>query len=410
MKAKGEKKAKKWVAVWNAVFEKTGSEEKAFLAAGASIGGKGEKASDAEMRYDSIEKVPMYVRKRKGARDAVRWMNEWNETFVRSGSQSEAFAAANALVGLEAATRAEPIVCFASSVFPDWDAAAVYQVQVLYTGKWPEHPLYGDLVVSNADLADAVRNFRRSSMKPFLDYNHAITAAGIPDGEREAIGWMRDMWVEDLVGSRLEPEEAEKSEEKVLVLKAEYEVNAEANEKIREKKYALFSPTYYPPGAYVDSETGEVWGLTVIGGAATNIPHITGMAGFVAVAHSAGMAGVIAAEMGAKARLSVEVPEGTQVKDSMKMFASMGLDVEWCDKYGACVRVADGGDLMKAMKALDDAGYKVTYFSAVTGALEVPASLAGDPVGKGAGAVEASKPKWKDDAIGRLVLNEREGS
>jgi hypothetical protein len=306
--------------------------------------------------------VPGYVKKRS-KKDRQRWMAIWNKVFREGGSESDAFKAANGALNLSAAdARGKPIVCVSSSVFPDWDAAGVYQVQVLRTGKWPDHPTRGDLVVTNEDLADAVRNFRGSSLKPFLDYNHAITDRDVKPGDQDAIGWMRDMWIEDLEGNKLEPDDAESSKEKVLVLKAEYEVNAEANEKIKEKKYALYSPTWYPAGTFMNSETGEYQGLTVVGGAATNIPYIDGMEGFIAIAAEQKHA-VIMAEMMRLAQLNVAVPHGVSVEESVAAFKAMGLTSKWVGEYEACLKVPDDADIVKVMGDLSGAGYRVTYFS-----------------------------------------------
>lgn len=226
--------------------------------------------------------LPAYVKKRS-KKEQERWISIFNQAFTSDGNEAEAFKAANGALNLADAVGHDPIQCFVSDVFPDADAKGLYTVQVMRTGLWKDFQGKGyDEDITNADLAEAVRNFRNCSLKPFLDYNHAITRKDVKPGDQIAIGWMRDMWIETLEGKRLEPQEAEESTEKVLVLKAEYEVtDAAAHEKIKSKQYALFSPTWHP--VYKNEETGKLQGMTIIGGAATNIPYFNGMQGFVQV-------------------------------------------------------------------------------------------------------------------------------
>lgn len=242
--------------------------------------------------YKSIDELPEFVRAKLDRKDQKKYAGIANETFRKTGKHFAASSAANKAFGLDSeSVQAPPIINFASSVFPEWDAAGVYKVQILATGTWPNHPLYGDIVLENDDLAEAVRNFRGTPLKVFLDYNHAITDRSAAPGDKDAIGWMADMWIEDLEGNVIEPDAAERSQEKVLLLFGKYEVNAEANEKIKDKKYAFYSPTWYPSGAYFNEETGEYQTCTVVGGAATNRPYINGMKGFVAMAANETQAG-----------------------------------------------------------------------------------------------------------------------
>jgi phage I-like protein len=286
--------------------------------------------------------------------------------FRKTGSETEAFKQAYGAIKMDASgsQTSTPITCFASSVFPDWDAAAVYQVQIMRSGLWRDHPEYGDIAISNADLATAVRNFRSSSLKPFLDYNHAISDREVKPGDKEAIGWMSDMWIETLDGTRLEPADAEKSKERVLVLKAEYEVNADANEQIKQKKYAFFSPTWY--SEYQNSETGELQGLTIIGGAATNIPFFTGMQGFVALVADRSQVKAMQ-DMLPKASMCVVSPADMEAADAVASLNAMGYKVDsFCpDQWGNdefSIRSVDGGDMASMIGALEDAGFEVESF------------------------------------------------
>jgi len=317
------------------------------------------------MPFASLDQIPPYVKVRS-RKEQHQWMAIWNSVFRKTGSEKQAYMAANGAVNL---SRDEihgepPITCFASCVFPDWEAAGSYEVQVMRTGLWKDHPEYGDILITNGDLAEAVRNFRSSSLKPFLDYNHAITARDVKPGDQEAIGWMANMWIENLDGETLEPAQAEEAKDGVLVLKAQYEVNAEANEKIREKKYALFSPTWYR--IYQNEETGEYQGMTVIGGAATNVPYFNGMQGFIAIANSRVEARAMQ-NMLPQAMLNVTPPEDMEFPDAVKALVGLGYDiVEYCeDDDGEDVyriRSTESEDMVSRAAALEAAGFDVEYF------------------------------------------------
>lgn len=315
------------------------------------------------MPYSSIDALPPYVKK-KTKKDQQRWMAIWNHTFQETGKESAAYKKANGALNLSAADMNDPIEWLTSCVFPDWEPAGVYSVQVLRSGVWPGHPKYGDITVENSDLADAVRNFRGSSRKPFLDYNHGITSGTTPE-DQEAIGWMREMWIETLNGDRLEPDEAEKSAETVLILMAEYEVNEDANERIKTKAYAFFSPTWLR--TYVNEETGEVQGVTVLGGAATNIPFLNGMKGFVAIANSQAEARTMA-DMLPKASLCVVTEGDAPMSEVVKTLESLGYTINsaypapYGDGMQYQVTAGDSGDMEQRFKALEDAGFEVTSF------------------------------------------------
>jgi hypothetical protein len=223
--------------------------------------------------------------KRRKKEDQEKWMATWNAAFTDTGSETHAYKAANGAIQMARRDLAgEVLTCFASDVFPGWEAAGVYKVQMFRSRPEPYiHEIYGELLITNADLAQAVRNYRNSSRKVFLDYNHGVTSGRGPD-ECSAIGWCRDMYLERLDGTRLEPNEAEKVEDKSIALFAEFEVNADANERIRKREYALFSPTFQLE--FQNEETGEWQGMTVLGGAATNIPYFSGMQGFIALEHA----------------------------------------------------------------------------------------------------------------------------
>ena len=306
--------------------------------------------------------LPAYMKKRS-KKEQERWMGIWNQTFRELGSETDAYNAANKAVNLSREEMREaPVTCVLSSIFPDVDAAGVYQVQVIRSGFTLRNfqGLDYDIEIANCDLADAVRNFRSSSLKPFLDYNHAITRKDVKPGDQEAIGWMRDLWIETLDGVRLEPKEAESSKEKVLVLRAEYEItDAVAAEKIKDKKYAFYSPTWYP--IYLNEETGEYQGMTVVGGAATNRPYINGMEGFVAIAQ-AGIGPIELATLLPHASLCVVAPVGIEAPEAVKALDSMGYKIDSMDYGTYRIRTVDEQDMVKKLEALTAAGFTVTSF------------------------------------------------
>lgn len=359
------------------------------------------------MPYSSIDGLPPYVRKRSKP-EQRRWMSIFNDVFKKTGNEAAAFKAANGALKLaEDEARGVPIVGFASSVFPDWDAAGVYEVQVMRSGAW-KHSEYGDVVVTNANLATAVRNFRNSSLKPFLDYNHAITGRAAAPGDQEAIGWMADMWIEDLEGAKLDPEAADKSKDKVLLLKATYEVNAEANEQIKAKKYALFSPTWYDE--YMNPETGEEQGLTIVGGAATNIPFFTGMQGFVAIADRSKERLMAMAAILPKATLCVTAPADMESIDAVKALDAMGYKIDSFgpNPYGEDeyrVRTPDGGDMVKMMGALADAGFDVESFC--QGWLESQAKIEDEVARKAKEAAAKGETTAVADALAKAAADKK---
>lgn len=326
------------------------------------------------MPYKSMNNLPAFVKRRSEA-DQAKWMAIWNEVFEQSSSETDAFKAANGALNLSARwadlhrlavekSEVRLVTCFVSDVFADWDPAGIYEVQYCRTGLWKDHPEYGDIVITKADLVEAIRNFRGASRKPFLDYNHGITDADTADVmAQKAAGWMADLWIETLDGVRLEPSQAEEHEDRVLILKARYEVNEPANLALKNKEYGLFSPTWYP--VYFNKETGKVQGMTVIGGAMTNIPYFDGMQGFIAVAASARtkVPFITLAEMWPKSYITVIRPEGMSGAEAVRLLDGMGLDVVWFDWSTIQTVSNQAGDLATQIDALESAGFAVSYFS-----------------------------------------------
>jgi len=325
--------------------------------------------------------------KRRSDQDQAKWMAIWNEVFSDTSSETDAFRAANGALNLSARwadlhklavekSEFRLVTCFVSDVFPDWKPDGIYEVQYCRTGLWKDHPEYGDIVITKADLIEAIRNFRNSSRKPFLDYNHGITDADTEDVmKQKAAGWMADLWIETLDGARIEPAQAEDHPDRVLLLKARYEVNAAANLALQNKEYALFSPTWYP--VYFNKETAKVQGMTVIGGAMTNIPYFDGMQGFIAVAANARMKGALIklAEMWPESYITVIKPDGMATAEAVRILDGMSLEVTCIDFYTIGVVADQQGDLAATIDQLEAAGFMVSYFSQGVEPYEAPQGM-----------------------------------
>lgn len=326
------------------------------------------------MPYKDKSQLPSYV-KRRNDKDQERWMTLWNDAFRKTGSETDAFHAANNALSLSvrrpswASLRAAaerdrtfvPVECFVSSVFPDWDASGIYKVQYVRTGIWREHYEYGDIVITNEDLAESLRNYRHASRRPFLDDDHGITNPEMSEHPGVAFGWMKDYWVETLDGHRFEnPEEVAKSQELVLIAFAEYEVGEEANEWIKTKKKPLFSPTFHP--FYKNKETGETQGMTVLGGAMTAIPYFDGMEQFVAVAASDGAVIRRMTAMYPNASLQVSMPGNMTHSTAAERLKRIGFEITSIEYWTLWIHATDGGDLSKRLGELEDAGFTVVCF------------------------------------------------
>lgn len=236
------------------------------------------------MPYSSWKDAPPHVKKR-GKQAAERWVAAWNGAFEKYNDEQKAFAIANSVIAArvpEGATWSAQ----ASDVFADWDPAGKYSVEYIRSGYWEDFNGQGEVFVTNADLADAVEAFdswkamegwATDKRRPFLDYNHGITRPKMSHRPNEAAGWMVDAWIEDMDGKRVTVADA-RTREDVLRIRAVYEVTADANEDIKQKRFGLFSPTFVPSG--VNEATGEAWKFQIVGGALTNIPFFEGLEAF----------------------------------------------------------------------------------------------------------------------------------
>lgn len=331
--------------------------------------------------------LPAFV-KRKSESDQDRWLSIWNDVFRDTGSETDAFKAANGALSLNIGRRgsglfdlrhvAKPswmslrdvgeyqhrfVVAefFVSSVFPDWDAAGVYKVQYIRTGLWREHAEYGDIVITAADLAEAMRNYRNASRRPFLDDDHGITNPELSNNPGVAYGWMRDFWVEDLNGKRYDTaDEIESATEHVLIAFAEFEVNEQGNAWIKNKEKPLFSPTFFP--WYQNKETGKLQGMTILGGAMTAIPYFDGMEHFVTVAASGLSVARTLTEMYPMASLQVAIPTGMSMSTAVERLVGLGYDIRQIEFWTVWINAASGGNLSDKLEELESAGFTVSCF------------------------------------------------
>lgn len=136
-------------------------------------------------------------------------------------------------------------------------SAAPVEIQVVPTGKW-DHPVYEDMEISSADVAQFVKNFND---KVRLDL--PITAGhdnGMSGGELPAIGWFKELVDRGVNG-----------------LWAEVEWTDDGRKLLEGKAFKYFSSEFSED--YVDPETQQEYGHVVTGGALTNKPYFKGLNG-----------------------------------------------------------------------------------------------------------------------------------
>lgn len=125
------------------------------------------------------------------------------------------------------------------------------EIHVVPTGKW-QHPVYEEMEISSADIAEFVRNF-----KDGVRNDLPITAGhdnGMSGGELPAVGWYKDLIDRGVKG-----------------LYAVVEWNPEGERLLRERSYKYFSSEFYEE--YADPENGERRKHVLVGGALTNKPY-----------------------------------------------------------------------------------------------------------------------------------------
>ena len=125
------------------------------------------------------------------------------------------------------------------------------EIHIVPTGKW-NHPVYGEMEITSADIAEFVKNFKD---KVRLDLR--ITAGhdnGMSGGELPAIGWFKELYDRGVKG-----------------LWAYVEWTSEGEKLLSDRAFKYFSPEFYE--VYSDPETGEKRENVLVGGALTNSPY-----------------------------------------------------------------------------------------------------------------------------------------
>jgi len=127
------------------------------------------------------------------------------------------------------------------------DDDELVHVEMLRVGKF-DHPFHGELDITPELLGGIVTNFENNVLKRDVsfDWNH---------DQKEASAWLKDLEIVDdvLVGS--------------------VSFTKKGTESVKEDEYGYFSIEY--ADNYVDPETDEEFGPTLLGGALTNRPFIS---------------------------------------------------------------------------------------------------------------------------------------
>jgi hypothetical protein len=129
----------------------------------------------------------------------------------------------------------------------DLDDTSAVDIEMLRVGTF-KHKAYGELKITAEMLEAMVKNFNDEVIgrEVSFDWNHKA---------EEASGWLKDLKVEDgkLIGTT--------------------ELTDKGIGSISAKEYGYFSIEY--SDNYVDAETGDEYGPTILGGALTNRPFMT---------------------------------------------------------------------------------------------------------------------------------------
>jgi phage I-like protein len=130
-------------------------------------------------------------------------------------------------------------------------AAVPEEIHVVPTGTW-NHPMYGEMEITPADIAEFVQNFSRG-----VRLDIPIPAGhdnGMSGGELPAIGWFTELIDRGAAG-----------------LYASTKWTAEGKQLLTDGSFKYFSPEFYEQ--YSDPETGVKYGHVLVGGALTNKPY-----------------------------------------------------------------------------------------------------------------------------------------
>lgn len=136
------------------------------------------------------------------------------------------------------------------------DAQIPSEIHVVPTGKW-DHPVYGEMEITSADIAEFVSNFNDKVRRDI-----PITAGhdnGMNGGELPAVGWFTDVIDRGVNG-----------------LWAGVKWTEEGVQLLQQRAFKYFSPEFYEQ--YTDPETGDKYGHVLVGGALTNKPYFKELA------------------------------------------------------------------------------------------------------------------------------------
>lgn len=142
-------------------------------------------------------------------------------------------------------------IAFPIQLFAEGSLAAPEEIHVVPTGTW-DHPMYGEMEITSADVAQFVQNFRAKIRKDL-----PITAGhdtGMGGGELPAIGWFKELIDRGVKG-----------------LYAVVEWTQEGKNLLAEGAFKYFSPEFYEE--YTDPETQQKYEHVLVGGALTNKPY-----------------------------------------------------------------------------------------------------------------------------------------
>lgn len=143
------------------------------------------------------------------------------------------------------------LIAFPVLIAPKSFAEAPGEIHVVPCGIW-DHPSYGLIEITAADIAEIVRNF---NAKVRLDL--PITAGhdnGMSGGELPAIGWFKELIDRGTAG-----------------LYGTVEWTEEGKKLLTDGAFKYFSPELYMQ--YEDPETHRVYNYVLVGGALTNSPY-----------------------------------------------------------------------------------------------------------------------------------------
>ncbi|MEK7994722.1 MAG: phage protease [Planctomycetota bacterium] len=137
-------------------------------------------------------------------------------------------------------------------LFAEASSAAVpEEIHIVPTGKW-DHPVYGEMEITAADITEFVQNFARN-----VRLDIPITAGhdnGMSGGELPAVGWFTELIDRGDAG-----------------LYGLTKWTEEGKQLLTDGSFKYFSPEFYEQ--YSDPETGVKYGHVLVGGALTNKPY-----------------------------------------------------------------------------------------------------------------------------------------